>query len=421
MGEGKGSGSAQWLRALRRNLAEIPADHWRFSGVEFLYWFAWAASGYLTVFLQSRGMSASEVGLIGALNSAVGIVAAPFWGMVSDRLRSVRKVLLLVIALSGLTWSLTPLTADVPVFGLSLGLIVIPFGSFFRVPTGSLVDSWVVQNANRQRFNYGSIRLWGSIGYAVMNMSLSAMMPWLGVENTFYIFGVSVLPLLGLCYWIKDDAVKLKTLSLRQMQVGRLFREYYFVFYLLFSVMLNMPVNTIFTFLPYLMEETQVSTDLFGVIMGYKALLEIPVLLLMARLRRRYSLPKLMLAAAGLYVVECLCYSFINGLWPLLAVQTLHGLAGGMFIGCSSNYVYSLAPDHLKATAQTLAGSVSSLADIIGNLLGGYLLDAMGVRSFYTVCGGLILGAALFFLASFALGARLSGRPSPLHAKGPAA
>lgn len=83
-----------------------------------------------------------------------------------------------------------------------------------------------------------------------------------------------------------------------------------------------------------------------------------------------------------------------------------------MFIGCSSNYVYSLAPDHLKATAQTLAGSVSSLADIIGNLLGGYLLDAMGVRSFYTVCGGLILGAALFFLASFALGARLSGRPS---------
>ena len=130
MGERKGSGSAQWLRTLRRNLAEIPADHWRFSGVEFLYWFAWAASGYLTVFLQSRGMCASEVGLIGALNSAVGIVAAPFWGMVSDRLRSVRKVLLLVIALSGLTWSLTPLTADVPVFGLILGAALFFLASF---------------------------------------------------------------------------------------------------------------------------------------------------------------------------------------------------------------------------------------------------------------------------------------------------
>ena len=58
MGERKGSGSAQWLRVLRRNLAEIPADHWRCSGVEFLYWFAWAASGYLTVFVQSSGMSA---------------------------------------------------------------------------------------------------------------------------------------------------------------------------------------------------------------------------------------------------------------------------------------------------------------------------------------------------------------------------
>lgn len=420
MGEGKGSGSAQWLRTLRRNLAEIPADHWRFSGVEFLYWFAWAASGYLTVFLQSRGMSASEVGLIGALNSAVGIVAAPFWGMVSDRLRSVRKVLLLVIALAGLTWALTPLTAEVPVFGLSLGLIVIPFGSFFRMPAGSLVDSWVVQNASRQRLNYGSIRLWGSIGYAVMNMSLSAMMPWLGVENTFYIFGLSVLPLLALCYRIRDDAVKLKNISLRQMQVGRLFRDYYFVSYLVFAVALNMPVNTIFTFLPYLMEETKVSMDLFGLIMGYKALLEIPVLVLMSRLRRRFSLPKLMLAAAGLYVLESYGYAFISGLWPLLAVQTLHGLAGGMFIGCGSNYVYSLAPEELKATAQTVAGSVNSLAGILGNLLGGYLLDAMGVRSFYVVCGCLILAAALLFLASFALGARLSGRSSPLHANGPA-
>ena len=44
--------------------------------------------------------------------------------------------------------------------------------------------------------------------------------------------------------------------------------------------------------------------------------------------------------------------------------------------------MYSLAPDHLKATAQTLNGAMNSVAGIIGNLLGGVLIAMVGVKAF---------------------------------------
>jgi len=392
----------------------VNVDYYRYSGLEFLYRFTFAANAYLTVFLQGRGMSASQVGLISAICSTMAILAAPVWGVVSDKLRSVRKAFLVLVAMGGLLWSLIPPSFGVALLGLNLGFIVIPLASFFTQPTNSLIDSWVVQSANRRRLNYGAVRIWGSIGYAVMTVSLGALLPRIGVDSTFYALGLWAIPLFILCFVTPDDAAARKPLSLREMHVGRLFRNYYFVTYLVFSFLQQIPVSTVLTFLPYLMKETQVSVDLFGAVTGYRALLEIPFLLLMARLRKRISLPKILLGASLLYLVECFSYHFISGMWLLFLMQTVHGMAMGLKIGSASNYVYRLAPDDLKATAQTLNGSVNALASILGSLLGGYLLDALGVRQYYLLAAGMILVSALFFFGSLYLGKRRRSEPSPL-------
>ncbi len=62
-------------------------------------------------------------------------------------------------------------------------------------------------------------------------------------------------------------------------------------------------------------------------------------------------------------------------------------------LGSSSNYIYSMAPDHLKATSQSISAAVSSVAGIAGNLVGGILIDALGVSRFYTMVGLMIFMA----------------------------
>ena len=82
---------------------------------------------------------------------------------------------------------------------------------------------------------------------------------------------------------------------------------------------------------------------------------------------------------------------------PFGAVGPLVG--NGLLIGSSLNYVYELAPAHLKASAQAFFAAVSSVAGILGNLTGGVVYDAVGARPFYLLVAAVFaLSFAVFFL-----------------------
>lgn len=404
------------MQSIGAKIKAIPGSYWRLSSIEFTYRFTWACTSFLTLFLQSQGLNASKIGLVNALCSAVAIVASPVWGVVSDRLRSVRRVFLLVMGLLAVCWALIPPAFRTTVLGVNLGLVMIALASFFNQPSGALVDSWMVQSANREKLQYGAIRLWGSIGYAIMNVALGALVPVIGVNTSFYVLAAFTLPLLLLCFAAPDVAAAgSKKLSLRDMQIGRLFKNYYFVSYLFFIVLLNMGVTASYTFLPFLMEEMRVPVGLFGSVVGLRAMMQVPVLLLVASLRRRLSLPRIMLLASFMYMVEFFFYALLSGSAALFLLQALNGVAGGLMLGCGANYIYLLAPNELKATAQTVNGAVGALASITGSLVSGWLLDLVGVRSYYLMGACMILFAILFFLVSFMIGKKRSHDPSPLN------
>ena len=396
-------------------------EYFQYSGLEFMYWFAAATNSFTTVYLQDIGMDSTEVGMISALNSAVSILAMPLWGALSDKLRSIKKVFLFATLVSALIVPLIPMISAYRLGPVLLAYLIIPLSCFFRTPTGALVDSWVVQAANRQGLNYGGVRLWGSISLAVMSMALSGLLPLLGIRYAFFGFSIVAVPLMLVAFSIKDDAKKGKSLSLREMHVGELFKNYYYMAYLVFAIALNIPLNCSYTFMPYLIKSVGADPSLYGILTGYKALMEIPMLILMVHLRKRFRMPHIIVAAGIFYVLEMTLYSFAGNFAHLFFIITFQGIGGGLFIGVGTNYVYSLAPDHLKATAQTLNGAMNSVAGIIGNLLGGVLIAMVGVKAFYFIAGCMIFGAVVLFLLSFPLGQRILKPPLPNAARRPRA
>jgi PPP family 3-phenylpropionic acid transporter len=175
-----------------------------------------------------------------------------------------------------------------------------------------------------------------------------------------------------------------------------------------------MPTNTSMAFLPYLVDMVGGDTAQLGLVSGYKALLEVPMLLLMKPLRRRFPLPLAISLAGIFYVVEFFLYSGAQSLMQILFIQTLHGLGGGLLIGSGTNYVYSLAPKGLNSTAHTLHGAANSIAAIIGNLLGGILIVAIGIRDFYRLAGLVIVCAILFFVGTLLFGSKVLKKPIPM-------
>jgi len=55
---------------------------------------------FITVYLQEKGFGAEKIGLIMGANSLVLIIAQPFWGIISDKLRSVKLTLVLCMVFS---------------------------------------------------------------------------------------------------------------------------------------------------------------------------------------------------------------------------------------------------------------------------------------------------------------------------------
>ncbi|MDR2514432.1 MAG: MFS transporter [Christensenellaceae bacterium] len=421
--EGDLGESRAGLGWLRRKFGPSSKDYWTLSSIEFLFWFAAATGGYLTIFLQRQGFTPTQVGFINAINSAVTICATPFWGMMADKVRSIRRIFVYCMAAGALLWALVPISSAIKlgIGPLLLLHLLVPAGAFFRMPANSLLDAFVVQTSAARNVPYGSVRSWGSIAFAVMNISLSAILPLIGgVEITFYMYGMAFIPLLFILWNMKnaDQAISggRKSVPFKEMRFSRLFKNYYFITYLTFAIIWQMPVNTSMTFLPYLVDSVGGDTAQFGLVTGYKALLEVPMLLLMRRFRKRFPLPLAIVCSGIFYIIESSLYVNAHSLIDIMLIQSLHGLGGGLMIGSAANYIFSLAPEGLNSTAHTVHGAVNSVAAIIGQLIGGMLIERLGIKPFYSLTAYMILGAVLYFCLTLFVGRKILKKPiAPLE------
>lgn len=133
-------------------------------GFNFLY-FALLAMfiPFLPVYLSEQGLSPSQIGFIIGTGGFVTIVAQPLWGMISDKTKTIRKVLLALLLCSAVTGYF--------LFDSSSYVVLILFAMllyFFLMPIDPLTESLNFRVSEAAGISYGSIRTYGALGYGVM-------------------------------------------------------------------------------------------------------------------------------------------------------------------------------------------------------------------------------------------------------------
>lgn len=376
------------------------------AGLTGMYWFSMAVTSFQAVYLQNQGFSASQLGLLNALGSAVAIVAVSFWGMVSDRIQSPKKVMITVLVLGIGLYGLMPLVPIGRPYTPLLFLSILPALNLFRGAMNNSIDNLMVRNCNELRLNFGAIRSFGSLLYTVSGLLISLVVP--AIIPIQYIFPLStalaVPCILCACFArepsarpVEKDASGKK----EKLDVSSLFRNGKYVAFLVFTLIFYMACSCEGTFIPYFMRSAGADPNKYSVLLAYRALFEIPFLILFVKLRKRFPLKTLIMVGAGLMGVECFCLSlFANSFWTILLFCTFFGLGNGLFIGAALNYVYELAPDKLKASAQAFFVAVQSIAGICGNLMGGVLFDSLGAKPFYLLIFALYVISILIFAGS---------------------
>ncbi len=371
--------------------------------MEIFYWFGWSFVTYQTVYLQNNGMDSSYIGVLNALCSVVAIIAMTVWGMVSDKLNSVKLTFIICLVMSTVLYGIIGFLPTGVKFASVMFLIYFPIMNFAKGSICTLHDNFTVRICTEKGVNYGGNRAIGSLAYTLGCLLLSfILVPKFTVKYTFIMYLIASVPCLIVILTLPNPMVVKKKRA--KLNPKELFKNYHYVTFLIFMVIAYIPLNCEFGFISYLMEARNISLDNFGLVSAIRALTEVPILLCINRLRNRFKLKYILLAGIGILAVESVSTAlFSHDLISVTLITSLIGFGNGIIIGTTSHYLYKLAPEELKATAHTFYGAATAGASFIGYLAGGFVFKFFGATRFYLSLFCMYMIAIIFFSLSIAL------------------
>lgn len=388
------------MRNTKKIYNKINPKQLNLSVLEFMFWATFAAYYPFTViFLQDKGLSNTAIGTILSINSFIVIFAQPFWGMISDRIRSVKKVFLLCLITSTIVIQFFPVIPSAIGMGILLAALAI-----FEAPLGALMDSLVIQQIrNEPDLSYGSIRLWGSLGYAVFAYLFGLVVDKAPMHYNFIIFAVMATITILITRKIKDKG-SASSISFKQMRISQLLKNYSYISFLLFSIVIYIPHRASFSFLPNLLALVGASPGTQGIVAAIMAFSEIPLFLAGHKLLKRFKPIHLILGSSLFFLLRQVAYLTAKTPEQVILAQLFHGPSFALFLNGAVYYIDSLAPDKLKSTAQTLATSLyNGVSGILANYGGGWVIDNLGIRKLYSIGICAIIIVTLLFMASLLL------------------
>jgi PPP family 3-phenylpropionic acid transporter len=367
-----------------------------FTIVKLYYFFFFFAIGaiapYFSIYLQQRGLSGSQIGLVLAAPPLIALVASPFWGAVVDRWQAPRRVLALCASMAGVISIFF-----LGIYSFTAILITLVIMNFFRSPISPLLDSAAMKLVSEHGASYGRQRLFGSIGFVLASYGLG----WIVTEDN-----------LNLVFWMHAIAlgVACATLSLAlpvrvethrtALSVGLriLLAQPGYRSLLIAMLMLGMSAACYITFLGLHILTLGGTPAMVGLAFAGNAISEIPVMFLGDRWFARVSYRRtIVVALAGFSVVWALM-ALAWAPWQLIVITPLTGVCFGLTWMAVVGYANGSAPTGLGASAQTLINAVhGGLGWAIGTALAGMIWDVGGGQLVFVTASGIIaIGASVF-------------------------
>ncbi|HET7629360.1 MAG TPA: MFS transporter [Bacillales bacterium] len=335
--------------------------------------------GFLPIYFKSQGLSGAEIGALLAVGPFASLFSQPFWGYMSDKYKTVKKMLM--ICLVGF------LLAGLLFFSMDAFMLMIMTGFvlfFFMSPLGALGDSLSQRTAAEKNISFGGIRAWGSIGFATTSLLTGAIFSVIGVERIllpFLFFGF-----LALLSGFSVSDVKVSNKKLRLKDVRKLTNDLPFLLFLFLILFITVTHRTNDSFIGIYVKSLGGTDSLVGWAWFIGVASEAAVFALGYAWFRRFHELTFITFAGFLYTLRWVLYAFVTDPHWLVFFQVLHGITFGIFYLASVQYVTKVVPKELQATGLLLFISVFfGLSGIIGGLLGGFLMDQAGGHVLYGV------------------------------------
>ena len=110
-----------------------------------------------------------------------------------------------------------------------------------------------------------------------------------------------------------------------------------------------------------------------------------------------------MLFGLSMFTVRNLSMLYAPNVFWLIMAQATQGISYGVYVPALVYYISSITPKKITTTAISLIGGlVGAIAAIMGNFVGGLLMEIFDAYTCIKLCVGLsATGAVIYFLSMF--------------------
>ena len=376
--------------------------NYEYALIQGLYWIGFCGIvSYAAVYLQARGYSNTQLGRILAVGYILGFLFPQMLANLIDRYEKITVyrcqwlLLTLQVALVLLLWVLPGKSAAVAILNtllIGIEITLNPMNTEISVDLSGRIG----------HINYGAARGTGSIAFAPISILLGKLLEEIGTQILPIVFLVCIAfqaaALLLLCFSVRRadaDSYDSHKQVAAASDFSQFFQENRRFFGLLAGIAcLFISHNLVNNYLINVVRNVGGDTSDMGLLSGFTAFMEIPMMFLYDRLLRRVSCASTVRFASSMFVVKSLAIALAPNMGALYAAEALQMVSFAMITPAMVQYVILNIDRKDSTKGQALAFGMVTVGNVLSSVIGGHLFDAL------PVCSVLLLGTVTAVLGA---------------------
>lgn len=373
----------------------------------FLFAIYGVVAVYLPIVLTGMGYTATQVGFLLGIFEGAGVILPLIVSPIIEKKGRYGLFLILM----GLLMVVLPLPM-VKFLGFGATAIFLSIYSFGYKGSVPLSDSLAQNFLGEQGNDYGKVRVAGSIGYVVMTLLLQYFVPagtasqymvWMVASAGLFVVSLFFVPGILSSHEKKSlqtESGVAETVSSKKESLPQLLSQFPPIFWmgilLLFLGFFGLtPATKMFA----LYTTEFLHSNAAGALSAVSAGSEIPFMFFSGRFLRRYGSFKLLVFCTALVTVRLLLYIIFPNMTGAVLGQSLNSVTYGLYHPAAVVFVAQYAPKGKLMISMSLYSIFAlGLASVLGNSLGGWMIDSFGYPTVFTTFAVFPLVGVLVYL-----------------------
>lgn len=361
----------------------------RISAAYFLYFVTLGLYlPYFPAYLRGRGLSPVDIGWLLAMGPLARGVLPPLFGLLADRFKGPH--FWGVVTAWGMAAGMVCVLAGEGFAMLLLGVAIYYLSNSATIP---LLDATALSYLARFPGRFGTLRLWGSIGFIVTSFGLGLLFP--ALPMTLIAAGLVASHVVFAAY---VTAAPVEEAAPQRPAPGEL--RALLASAPLLALMLGLFLNRVASasfvgFYTLYVQDLGLPGDVVAWTWGIAVTVEVFVMLIVDRLIDRFGAGKVLTAGFLLEALRFGAYAYVNSRPWLLVLAPGHGIAFTLGYVATVRRALEIVPARLRATGQGLAAAATGFGQTVGLVLAGYAQARYGNQGMYLAAGAVGLTGAL--------------------------